>query len=203
MFRCLFFVCSFVLVSLWTNAQDTSGLQSKKPPVEETAEKKKGLDPNRLFFGGYVGAQFGDYTLVNVAPQVGYWINNYFAAGAGINFTYQGYRQEVNNQWVYKSNYGYAGLNVFGRAYPIKYIFAHVQPEINYNWGSTEERLANGETVKYKQDTRWVPVLLLGGGLAVPTGGRAALTVSFLYDVLQDEGSPYGDQVFMSIGFMF
>ena len=45
---------------------------------EETGEKK--FDPQKLFFGGYIGLSFGDYTLVNVSPQVGYQFNQYFAA---------------------------------------------------------------------------------------------------------------------------
>ena len=82
---------------------------------EETGEKK--FDPNKLFFGGYIGLSFGDYTLVNVSPQVGYQFNQYFAAGAGINFIYSStrYRYYVPE---YKEEYGVAGLNVFGRVYP-------------------------------------------------------------------------------------
>ncbi|MCU0396136.1 MAG: hypothetical protein MUF29_09505 [Chitinophagaceae bacterium] len=43
-------------------------------------EKQKKFDPNRLVFGGIVGASFGDFTFVQVSPQVGYMFNPYLTA---------------------------------------------------------------------------------------------------------------------------
>ena len=47
----------------------------------------------------------------------------------------------------------------------------------------------------------WVPFLFLGGGYIQPLGDRTWLTVEILFDVLQDDKSPYEDwEPFLSIG---
>ena len=118
---CLFALCSVVAV-----AQDG----------EEEGTKSGGFDKSKLFFGGNFGLAFGNYsTLVNVSPQVGYRFNRYLAAGAGVNFILSSYKYDFGDiNQNYKEQYGVTGLNVFGRVYPIEYIFVQVQPEANYTW---------------------------------------------------------------------
>ncbi len=65
----------------------TIGISSANAQEEELSGKT-GFDKNKLFFGGNFGLSFGDYTIVNVSPQLGYRFNNYLAAGAGINLLY-------------------------------------------------------------------------------------------------------------------
>jgi len=46
-----------------------------------------------------------------------------------------------------------------------------------------------------------VPFLLLGGGLVQRISPRTALTVEVLFDVLQDDNSPYDSgEPFVSVG---
>src|SRR5262245_7525231 len=100
---------------------------------DEEVEEKKGFDKSKLFFGGNIGLGFGsNQTYVNLSQQVGYRFNRFFAVGAGINGIYSSYNYE--DFYGYKDQYGVIGLNIFGRAYPIQYIFAQVQPELNYTW---------------------------------------------------------------------
>src|ERR1044072_1328485 len=90
----------------------------EKPPA---AEETKGFDKSKLFFGGSFGLSFGDQTLINVSPQIGYRFTPMFAAGAGINFIYSSIKSYYSNGDIYsRQNLGYAGLNVFGRVYPIQ-----------------------------------------------------------------------------------
>ena len=49
---------------------------------EEEEEEKKGFQKERLFFGGNFGLTFGNYTLINVSPQIGYRFTDLFAAGS-------------------------------------------------------------------------------------------------------------------------
>lgn len=166
---------------------------------EAAPEKKGGLDPSRLFFGGNFGASFGNFTFINVSPQVGYRVTETFSAGTGINFIYQS--NKVNyGSYTQKSNYGYAGLNVFGRLNLFKYLLANVQPELNYAWGKTSIDPGNEEI---KQPGKFVPSLLLGGGVAIPTGQRGAMVAMIQYDVLQNDLSPYGKRAFVTFGFNF
>ena len=159
-------------------------------------EKQKKFDPNRLVFGGIVGASFGNFTFVQVSPQVGYMVNPYLTAGGGINFIYSSEKYANNDKY----EYGYAGLNVYGRVFPIRFIVLSAQPEINYNWGTY--KFGNGQPSQ-KIDGQFVPSLLLGGGLMIPSGGRGGKMITMQYDVLQNARSPYGSNAFLNVGFTF
>ena len=160
--------------------------QSEEPPA-------KGFDPSRLVFGGNLGASFGNFTFVNVSPQVGYRLKPNFIAGAGINFIYQ-QATFFNND---KESIGYAGLNVFARYLPVQFIMLNAQPELNYSWGKYNFREPN--IPDEKLEGKLVPSLLLGGGLVLGRG----FMISAQYDVIQNERSPYGRNVFLGFGFMF
>jgi hypothetical protein len=181
---CLFALCSVVAV-----AQDG----------EEEGTKSGGFDKSKLFFGGNFGLAFGNYsTLVNVSPQIGYRFNRYLAAGAGINFLYSSYKYDFGDvNQNYKEQYGVTGLNVFGRFYPIEYIFVQVQPEANYTW--LKYHFYNGEPDE-KLPNKIVPSLLGGIGAAIPAG-RGAFIITANYDLLQNERSPYGDRAFFNFGY--
>jgi hypothetical protein len=182
MLRKLLFSLILATVALTVHAQD-----------EE--EPKKGFDKEKLFFGGNFGLSFGSsYTLVNVSPQVGYRFNRYVAAGTGVNFIYSS-----SKFFGFRENYGVAGLNIFGRFYPIEQAFIQVQPEANYTWGKQKY---DGGT-EFKLDGKIVPSLLAGAGVAIPIGQRGAMLVMVQYDVLQQDRSPYGNKAFVSIGFNF
>lgn len=163
--------------------------------AQDEEEPKRGFDKENLFFGGNFGLSFGSsYTLVNISPQAGYRFNRYVAAGAGINFIYTS-----SKYFEFRENYGVAGLNVFGRFYPIEQIFVQVQPEMNYTWG--KQKYVGGAEVTL--DGKMVPSLLAGGGVAIPIGRKGAMLIMVQYDVLQQTRSPYGNRPFVSVGFNF
>lgn len=155
----------------------------------------------RLFFGGNFGLSFGNSTFVNVSPIVGYKINDYFSAGGGVNFIYSAFttRDGYGNK-LYTDSYGTAGLGIFARVYPVRFLFAQARPEMNYVWGKIKYYGSNPAEQKYPG--KWVPSLLVGGGVAMPAG-RGAIMLSLQYDVVQDKRSPYGTKPFVSVGFNF
>lgn len=173
---------------------------------EDSDEKtKKKFDPSRLVFGGNLGASFGNFTFINVSPQVGYRFTDWFTAGAGINFIYQGQKvRDIQGQQLYKTSVGYAGMNVFGRVFPIRFIMLSAQPELNYNWGKVRyDDFAYPNVPDEKLDGKFVPSLLAGAGLVIPAGRRGATIISLQYDVIQNERSPYGKNAFVSVNFTF
>lgn len=181
----LFAACLFACVGSATFAQD------EEPPV------KKGFDRDKLFVGGNFGLGFGSWsTLVNVSPQIGYRFNKYLAAGTGVNFIYSSYKYSRYSTGDEKQNYGVAGLNVFGRVYPIEFILLQLQPEANYVWG--KYKFFDGTTAK--MDSKIVPSLLGGVGGALPMG-RGALIIMVQYDLLQNTNSPYGSRAFYNFGY--
>jgi hypothetical protein len=82
----LLVLLTFLLAGIFTHAQDAPVTPLNSPAPQDSVEEKKGFDPQRLVIGGSLGASFGNYTFVNVSPQVGYMFNQYITAGAGINY---------------------------------------------------------------------------------------------------------------------
>ena len=79
-------------------------LQLTAQEKEEKEEKPKGFQKENLFIGGNFGLTFGDYTLINVSPQLGYRFNDYLAAGFGINGQYVSDRlRDFSGRTIYKS----------------------------------------------------------------------------------------------------
>jgi hypothetical protein len=160
----------------------------------------KGFNPDRLFFGGNFGMSFGDYTFINITPQVGYQFNRYLSAGGGISFIGTAFTQrDFNGNKLYKDSYNSAGLNVFGRVHPIPFLFLQAQPEYNYTWGKT--KFYNGQS-ELKLDGEFVPVLLLGAGAVIPAG-RGSFIAMLQYNVIDNDRSVYGNRPFVSFGFNF
>lgn len=191
----LAFSCSVIFAQ-----QDSMYNNSATEPETEKREKK--FDPSRLVFGGVIGASFGDMTFIQVSPQVGYAFNQYLTAGGGINFIFSSQKfRNLSGDVLYKHEYGFAGLNVFARAFPVRFLMVSAQPELNYNWGKIKFSTPN--TPDAKVDGSFVPSLLLGAGIVIPSGGRGGLMISMQYDVLQHERSPYGSNAFINFGYTF
>lgn len=168
--------------------------------AQDEEEPKKGFDKDKLFISGNFGLSFGDFTLINISPQIGYRFNNVLAAGAGVNFIYSSIKNRfIPSTYDYRESVGVAGLNIFGRVYPIQYAFLQLQPEANYIWG---KRKYSDGTADLKLDGKIVPSLLAGAGAAIPAG-RGAFIIMAQYDVLQNNRTPYGEKVFFSFGFNF
>lgn len=159
-----------------------------------TVKAQSSFDMNKVTLGGTFGAQFGDYTMITIAPQVGYNITNYFNAGVGISYSY--YREKYyisNNRVIDKSHY--AGLNIYGRLCLLDYIVVHAQPEINYMTRTIEYPSSSLPKEKVEKA---IPSFLVGAGL------RMGPVVAMLqYDLVQDTYSPYGTRIFYSVGFSF
>jgi hypothetical protein len=166
----------------------------------QSAEKTGGFERDRLFSGGNFGVRFGDNTFVNLSPQVGYQFTERFQAGAGINFIMSSLMfRGTDGDRVSRTTYGYGGLNVFARVFPISTLFASVQPEYNYSWGRM--KYFNGQAPQTSPGA-FVPVLLIGGGTSIPAG-RGRLIAQLQYDIAGHERSPYGRAPFVTFGFNF
>jgi len=189
--RTTIFIISFCTSILFAFAQ------------EEDEVKEKGFQKEKLFVGGYFGLTFGDYTLIGITPQIGYRFTNHFAAGVGLNLQYVNSKsKDYNGDTYYQTSQGVAGLNVFGRLYPIQYFMIQVQPEMNYIFGKEKYYQTNYQNEQeYNLNSEIIPSLLLGGGLVLPSGGRGAFITSVFYDVLQDPGSPYGKRAIINFTF--
>jgi len=154
-------------------------------------ESNNSFNLSKLTFGGGLGLQFGDYTAINVAPQVGYNFSQYINAGAGLSYTY--YREKYNHD-NWKRTSSYLGFNVYARIYPVSFLVFSIQPEMNRMW-QTDKFEHTGEKLKKE---KFIPVCLIGGGVRL-----GPMTAMIQYDVAQNEYSPYGDNIFYSVGYTF
>lgn len=175
--KLLLSIFSLIIVTLCIEAQNS------------TSSSK--FDKNKLSVGGNFGLQFGDYTVINISPQVGYDLSKYFTVGTGFGYTYYKDKGYSNNYRVdYKSSY--LSYNIFGRIYPIREIVLSLQPEISRMW----------QTIDYGREsvseTKFVPSLLIGGGFSY--GGMIAM---IQYDLIQDINTPYGNSIFYTVGYCF
>ncbi len=159
----------------------------------------KGFQKDKLFTGGNVGLSFGNITYFNLSPLIGYRFSNLFAAGLQINGQYESVRyKDFSNTVTRKERYGMVGLGVFGRVYPIPQIFLHVQPELNFIMGKVKDYTTDPPNEqKYHEQ---VPSFLVGGGYSQSIGGNSAFVIMILYDILQDDNSPYGNQPIFRVG---
>jgi hypothetical protein len=120
----------------------------------------------------------------------------------GVNAQYSSFRtlNAYDGSTYSRENYGVAGLNIFGRFYPIEQVILQVQPEANNVWGKVKYY---DPTEEFKLKGKIVPSLLLGAGGAIPMGGAGALIVMAQYDVLQSDRTPYGSKIFFNFGYNF
>jgi len=164
-------------------AQDT---EDYVQPQKEKKEPRPLKD--RIWFGGGVGLNFGTVTAIQVAPMVGYFLDQKKKVSTGVGVTYTYYR---DNRYAppYTSNlYGY---RLFVRYRPISQFYVH-----------SEFLNMNAELPNFRNEmTRiWIPHILLGGGYVQSLGGRSSIYLQILFDVLQDPNSLYSTQPLFGAG---
>lgn len=158
---------------------------------------RQGFDAHKLFVGGSLGLSFGDITYLNLSPSIGYRFSPLLAAGLQINGQYESIRYvDQYNDLYQKDKYGLVGVGVFGRVYVIPQIFIQVQPEMNFIFGKS--KFYDGTPNQKFQEH--VPSFLAGLGYSQRIRGNSAFNLMLLYDILQNENSPYGRKLIFRAG---
>ena len=152
-------------------AQDSTRVES--PPPESKPDIGQ-----RIYYGGNIGLTVGTYTRIGIYPMVAYKVTPKLSLG--LQLAYEYIRDNRYASTYQTSNYG---ASVFARYRVIPPLYAHVEyAQLNY-----ELYNALGESQR-----EWVPFLLVGGGYSKRISPRTWLNVQVLFDVLQDDRSPYG-----------
>ncbi len=158
--------------------QDSTKVQPKSGPVSSY---------HPVYYGGTVGLSFGNYFRVNVAPLVGFRYSP--RASVGVKVAYEYIRDKRYEPTLTASNYG---GSFFARYRLHPKLYAHAE----FAYMSYKYKTSNAVT-----DRTWVPFFFLGGGFVQPLSPRTSLIVEVLFDLLQDENSPYEDwDPFISVG---
>lgn len=145
---------------------------------------------SRIFAGGNLGLQFGNPTLIDISPLVGYRLTEQVDVGVSITYKY------YSGSYKYASatqefNTNIFGGGVFSRYNFTDYLFAHAEIEyLNFDM----EEINNGI-----KDNRNIGVtsVFIGGGIK-----QSFATIMLLYNLNETMYSPYTNPI-IRIGFTF
>jgi len=185
---CRFILAAFSLIilsSLNLTAQDTI----KAPP-----KQKNHSILDRIDFGGYLGAQFGTITVIDVSPLASYRITESFHAGVG--FTYLYFKDSRYSPDYSASSYG---GSIFARYFIWRDLFAHLEYAPLYV--TYYDYYDNGSGGYYRvKSATWVHDFMVGGGYRQWIGERAFMSLMVLFNVNESFYSPYRNPI-IRIGF--
>jgi hypothetical protein len=175
-------ICVIMFLPPGLTAQDSI----KAPPKQKNHNI---LD--RIDFGGYLGATFGNATYIEVAPIASYRITPKFHAGLGLTYMYYSY----NDPYGHYSSSSYGG-SIFARYFVWRDLFVHLEyaplyrPDfIPYPYPSPNVHAS-----------QWAQDVLIGGGYRQWVGDKAFMSIMFLWNVNETVYSPYINPI-IRIGF--
>ncbi|MFZ0473694.1 MAG: hypothetical protein WAL94_13850 [Bacteroidales bacterium] len=163
----------------------------QRPPLRE-----------RLFFGGYFGLQFGDYTNIEVSPTIGVWVLPRVAIAAGPSFQY--YATPYIETTIYGGT-SYVQLMLLRDLNNILPVGIHLGI---YGQAEYEGQSLDNSYVSYisgspdSEGRMYSDAFLLGAGISQPLGGRASINLSFLWALNQPEYYLY-DSPEIRVSFQF
>jgi hypothetical protein len=166
------FILAFSILSISAVAQEKQNQRARSDFID------------RLRFGGYLGAQFGTFTFIEVSPTVTYVAKQWLYPGVG--FTYLYFRDSRPSR-DYQSSY--YGPRFFVSVFLWRDLYAHAEYEalnVEYN-----DRLG---------ERGFIHNIMLGGGYRQWIGNRAFVNISILYNFNESIYSPYRNPIFR-IGF--
>ena len=150
---------------------------------------------DRIDLGGYLGAQFGTITLINVSPLASYRVTEKFHAGIGL--TYQYYKDKRFTPDYSTSSYG---GSLFGRYFIWRDLFAHVEyaplyvTYYDYYFDNT------GNYSYRDKGSSWVHDFMIGGGYRQLISDRVSVNLMILWNINESYYSPYRNPI-IRIGF--
>ena len=169
-------------VSAPATAPVTATAATTPPPA--AAPPSKPLS-ERVYYGGSVILSFGDVTRIGIYPMVAYKFSPKLSLGV-----------EVGYEWLKFDNFDETANNYGGSVFAnyrlVPQLYAHAEYQmINY------EIFTSATT----SDRDWVPFFLVGGGFSQKMGANTWAYFEVLFDILNDDNSPYKDgEPIMSVG---
>ena len=164
--------------------------------AQTNSDVKKSNFTDNIFFGGGLGLQFGNLTMIDISPVIGYRVTPKFETGIGLTYKYYRYKDYY---FDYSTGIGYdlksniLGGSVFARYHILENVFAHAEFEhLRYNYddyytsgGSlwTESRIAN------------INSFFVGGGYRQKISQGSYFFIMALWNLTEDALSPYSNPV--------
>lgn len=180
----LIFLTVIAAISLQVMAQVTEidPQDDNVPGKEENANRRDSDTPSRWVFGGGLGASFGQFTNVLIAPLVGYKVTPKFTAGLGFNYQYVRLKEPNNINFFLDYKLNTVGPSAFAQ-YDLFYgVFAHA--EYATQWYELEYTEAPFFAASGNEQA-----VFLGGGYTFNSGGRGGFQIIALYNVLYNDSN--------------
>jgi len=170
---------------------DSAQAHQQTGQVEKVSASKKSKRPGSgFFFGGGLGGGYSTYSsYIQITPIIGYRVTPKFQVGSRLTYMHQWYKDYRGNNY----NYDIYGGSLFFRYVFWKFLYAQAEYEIL----SVPDYYSSDANVN-----RSVHSLFAGLGFMQHLGGSAFLTVSVLYNFLEDEYTPYSNPL-VRVGFGF
>jgi hypothetical protein len=175
----IFTFSSFSIAQAVDSVKAEEEIKAEVPQNNPTGESK-------WYYGGNIGFSFwNDYFYLGVYPLVGYKVTPKLSLGAKVGYAYISDDRYEPFPALKTSNYG---GSLFSRFRIIPQLYAHA--EFAY-W--SYENISSFNTLEntYNTERYWIPYLLLGGGFSQNIGPNTWAFVEVLFDVINDENSPY------------
>jgi len=190
-------ICLFLFISLST----ISGQNSKDDqyPYDQKAKDEAPPLRERLFFGGYLGLQFGTITDIQIAPVIGLWVLPRLALAVGPSYQY------------YKDSYYDYSTNIYGiKSYAEFVVIQNINKFLSAG-GSTgiflhaEDDLLNMDSaVLFNSNVSGrstVNTLLGGAGISQRLGGRSSVNFMVLWALYDKYGVYSNPEIRISFNF--
>ncbi len=159
-------------------------------PAAAQSSASRTSSPSPVYYGGSITLGFGSAFRIGAFPLVGVRVTRQLSVGAQAGIEYANYDGPGREA----TNYGAA---LFARYRVIPQLYLHGEGRyVSYElFGAGDE-----------SSREWVPLVLLGGGFVQRLSPRTSAYVEVLFDVLQDDSSPYDNwepftRVGVAVGF--
>ena len=154
---------------------------------EEINNEQELSDDNSKFFtGGNIGVQFGNQTLFNISPMLGYNITKNLGVGIGGTYQYFHYKNTTYNNTFSINEYG---GRAFARYIVIYNIFAYAEYEVLNLQRFDQYGAINNNRF-------FVSSAFLGPGYRERIGEKAYIYIMLLWNFNETIESPYNNPVF-------
>ena len=156
-------------------------------PAPVPAPKKKKSVKDKLYFGGYLNLSLGSYNMFGIEPMVGYKIVPRLSVGVKIRYDYI-----QDNRYAQTYTSSSYGASIFTRLRVFRGLYAHAEyAGYNYEYYNAFE----------ESNREWIPFFFVGAGYNLKVGKRSSIIAQVMFDVLQNEKSPYKSwEPFYSVG---
>jgi hypothetical protein len=176
----------FSVIMLWSPALTAQDSIVKPPPLKKNHDILERID-----FGGYLGATFGDIIYIEVSPLASYRITEKFHAGLGLTYMYY----SENGPYGHYSSSSYGG-SIFARYFVWRDLFLHLEYAPLYR----PDFIPYPYPSPNVPESPWAQDVLIGGGYRQWVGDKAFMSLMFLWNVNETVYSPYVNPI-IRIGF--